>query len=63
MPAAALASSRGTVPDPATAPESKPDADGVTRNDAAKMGYMAWLKGQCKRFFDDIIATATKRRS
>jgi hypothetical protein len=40
-----------------------PDADGVVRSDAAKAGYKAWLKGRMKSMFEDIIATATKRRS
>lgn len=48
--------------DPAQAPP-QPGPDGVVRSEAAKEGYKAWLKGRVKAMFEDIIATATKRRS
>jgi hypothetical protein len=44
-------------------PPIPPDPDGVVRSPAAKAAYKAYMKGQLKKFFEDIIATATKKHT
>ena len=60
---AAISPRTGPVRDGANAgpPPIPPDPDGIVRSPAAKAAYKAYMKGQLKKFFEDIIATATKK--